>query len=455
MSNGAPKTAAVLVGLLIAASGCGVSTARGSASSTAHSSSPAPQATTPGCGPQPPLHAWAMDITDSGRVAWQTRLPTNVNLYSQPTSPLTVGGVAIFTSDGSVVGLRLADGRRLWRWRTGQLVEAAWRWRRLVVVLTSQLGPRAMLAGLEAATGAVRWVRQLPGGLYGGQAATADGGLAVVTSHGALEAVSLATGRIRWSRRTGTSTSIAAADGLALAAFGGRLHAYNDRTGDAVWTHAGMPPQPQLQVFGGFVLVNSGETGPGITTALLALSSRTGRLVWRFDPGMPVTVLSAGPVGLAVATYVYRRLYLLNLATGRQRWRVATAAALLSVPLVTRANVIADEGGVVGFEALRLVSRAAATGRPRWDRPLAEPVIGAIVGVGSDAVVQTNSETVGPPSRLVSFRLATGQLGWQVDEPAFVSQAPVPTSRGLLVQASDLIQGCPIADISPDGGRHG
>ena len=58
-----------------------------------------------------------------------------------------------------------------------------WRWSGLVAVLTNQVSNHARLTGLDAATGAVRWSLRLPAqGLLGGQAATADGGLAMVVS---------------------------------------------------------------------------------------------------------------------------------------------------------------------------------------------------------------------------------------------------------------------------------
>jgi outer membrane protein assembly factor BamB len=398
------------------------------------------------------MHAWAVDVTDGGVVKWKTSLPTDASLYSAPALPLAAGQVGIFSEDGSVFGLKLTDGKRLWRWRSGQTIYGAWRWKRLVVVLANQVGPHARLVGLDAATGAMAWVLRLPAGLYGDQAVTPDGGLAVVGRRGAIEVVNLATGRVRWSRPGVTGASLGTADGLVLAAFGGRLHAYNDRTGRTVWTRSGLPPLPQLRVLGGLALVTSGETGPGISTALTAVNPHSGRVAWRFNPNMAVTVLASGPAGLAVATYVpFRRLYLLSPATGRPRWRVSTAEALLSLPLVTATGIIGDEGGVVGFESMHVVSRAATGGRARWNVPLADAVMGAIVRVGSDAVVQADPEDVGPPSPVVAYRMATGKVAWKVNMPAFVSQAPVPAAAGILVQPADLIQACPLARESAAG----
>jgi hypothetical protein len=50
-----------------------------------------------------------------------------------------------------------------------------------------------------------------------------------------------------------------------------------------------------------------------------------------------------------VGTYVPDRLYLLNPATGRIRWRVVTAASTLpATPLITATSVIGAEGGAFG-----------------------------------------------------------------------------------------------------------
>ena len=148
-----------------------------------------------------------------------------------------------------------------------------------------------------------------------------------------------------------------------------------------------------------------------------------------------------------MATYVPdRRLYLLNTATGRRRWRVVTAASdLPTTPLITATSVIGAEGGVSGFPRTRLVSRAAATGRVQWSRRLTDSPFGALQVLGSDAVVQTNPDQPGKPSPLMSYRLATGAVAWQANMPTFVTVAPVLLPGNMLVQPSDLLQACAVA----------
>ena len=58
-----------------------------------------------------------------------------------------------------------------------------------------------------------------------------------------------------------------------------------------------------------------------------ALNPRTGRVLWRFDPGPAVTILGSGPAGIAFATDAPDRLSLVNPVTGRIHWSADAVAA--------------------------------------------------------------------------------------------------------------------------------
>jgi outer membrane protein assembly factor BamB len=137
---------------------------------------------------------------------------------------------------------------------------------------------------------------------------------------------------------------------------------------------------------GGPLLVTSNTSAPSIPNTLTAVVPAAGRVAWRFrpptpatDPGAQASVLSAGPAGLAVATYDPRRLYLLDVRTGRPRWHAATFVAQGGVPLVTGTSVLLAEGQ----ESVMLVARDAVSGRVRWQDSLAgssagsQPVLAA------------------------------------------------------------------------------
>jgi outer membrane protein assembly factor BamB len=384
-------------------------------------------------------------VTARGRIAWRTPLPTRGTDSIGSVPPVLVGPVAVLAQDGMVHGLRLADGRPLWAWHGGKAVYGMWRWGGLVAVLTDQVGNHARITGLDAATGAVRWVLRLPGsGLLGGQVAV-RGGLAMIGSDGVLQVVSLAGGQVRWARFAGRWPALAAAGGVVMFGMGERLAGYSARTGQLRWTRAGLPGQIQVRVLAGLALVTSNGTGRYTKTALVAVDPATGRVRWRFDPGSAVTVLADGPAGLAVATYgPARRLYLLHPRTGRPVWRAATAVALGTVPLVTAARVVAVEGGVAGYPAVRLVSRDAATGKQLWARTLATIPAGPqqVLHLGGQAIVQTVATRPRRPAPLLSYDLATGRLDWEAAMPAFVQTPPIPAAGGLLVQPADPGYGC-------------
>jgi len=442
------QNAAVLALAALVLTACGRAPAP-SGSASPHVTTPAsPRAAGPattGCPPPPPRYAWAVDVTTAGRVIWKTPLPTRNGGFASVVQPQVAGPVAVLAQDGIVHGLDLGDGHPLWSWTGGQDVFGMWRWGGLVAVLTDQVSTHSRLTGLDAATGRVRWSLRLPvRGLLGDQAPTADGSLAMITTAGVLQVVNLSDGRIRWRRTAGASPALTAVGQLVIFSVNGRLTGYDDRTGQPRWTAGGLPGQPTVQVAGGLVLVTSNAQGPGITTALTAVWPATGRIAWRFETGEPLTVLSAGPAGLAVAAYVFnRRLYLLDLRTGRPRWQADTFVTEGTTPLVTGTDVLAVEGQ----PSTRLVDRNAADGRVRWQDTLAESPAGQqqVLQAGSLAVLQTNPSFPGSPAPLLAYQLTSGRAAWQVDMPTFVAALPVLAPGHVLAQAADLMSSCALA----------
>jgi outer membrane protein assembly factor BamB len=425
-------------------------------SSPAGNGSPATHApvsarTTPAsgsCGPPPPRHAWAVDVTRAGRVLWRTPLATRGN-SSPAVPPVTVGAVGVFAQDGIVHGVRLAGGRPLWSWPGGESVYGLWRRGGLVAVLTDQVSNHSRLTGLDAATGAVRWSLRLPArGLLGGQALTADGGLAMAVAGQGLQVVNLADGRVRWRVRIAASPALAAAGGVVVYGLNGHLTGYDARTGGLRWSATpGVPPYPALQLASGLVLITSMASGPSIPNTLTAVFPATGRVAWRFDPpapatdpGAPASVLSAGPAGLAVATYDPRRLYLLDLRTGRPRWHADTFVDQGTLPLVTGTSVI----GVEGQGHVALVARDAVTGRVRWRDSLSGPSDSylPILAAGTLAILPGEPAIPGATAPLRAYQTVTGRLAWRAAMPSFVQSPPVLVPGGLLVQAADPAYAC-------------
>jgi outer membrane protein assembly factor BamB len=351
------------------------------------------------CPPPPPRHAWAVDVTRTGRILWRTPLATRDDSLSGAVPPVTVGAVAVLAQDGAVHGVRLADGRPLWSWA-------------------------------------------------GGQAVTADGGLAMAVIGQGLQVVNLADGHVRWRHRIPASSGLTAAGDVVIYALNGHLTGYDARTGGIRWAATpGVPPDPALQLAGGLVLITSRASGPSIPNTLTAVVPATGRVAWRFDPPAPATdpgaqasVLSAGAAGLAVATYDPRRLYLLGLRTGRPRWHAGTYVDQGTLPLVTGTSVV----GVEGQARVVMVARDAATGRVRWRDSLPGPSDGylPVLAAGTLAILPGEPAAPGATAPLRAYQTATGRLAWQAAMPAFVQAPPVLVPGGILVQAADTEYAC-------------
>jgi len=453
----------------------------------------APSAGAPGpaaCGTGPARQAWAMVVGPAGRLAWQVRLPTDPQQAGIGVQPLAFGGTGVFAEENAVYGLRLSDGRQVWRRvfpESGGLFASAvyglWQWDGNVIVLVGQVSSTPRLMSLDAATGTVRWTLPLSKqGVYGSQALTGDGGLALIQGSATLTVVDLATGRVRWSRPGVRAPAPVVAGGVVLAAVQwngggstGSVSGYDARTGALLWTRRDMPQQPQLAVSAGRVLVYSDTQNVSPRPALwpvTALSVATGRTLWQAATAGPVSALSAGPGGVAVTTLNPRRLELIDPLTGRVRWTIPASAGQ-SPPLDTGTGLLYLGGAPDGRAGL--VDLRAADGSVRWVAPVpltwspataspapsAEvvPAAGAAVATGpvllfgGTAVVAGSAMPSGTPGALSAFRLSDGAPAWTATVPTLVHVPSAVAGGGLLVQPTDPSYACAAAGAVTAVGR--
>ena len=464
--------------LLLSAAACGAnaaaeagdqgpSTARPPAASPAGTGpSRAPQATTASPGGCPTRTAWATEVTATGHIAWQVSLPTATQQQGIVVQPLAVAGVGVFAEENAVYGIQLDGGRELWRHAfstdvgsTAGAVYGMWPAAPgAVVVLTGEVSNETRLTELYPATGKVGWTLRLPNGLYGSQALAADHTLAVLLPDGDLEAISLVTGRVLWSRTVGRSDGPAAVGPVIAAGGSSRASGYLDQgDGSALWTARGLPSQTNLTAAGGVFLAWSNILGVGPSAAVTAVNPRTGRVAWRFDPGPAVTILGAGQAGILFATYAPDRLYLVNPATGRVRWSAAAAVAAGSFEpagnagpgqsIVTGSKVV-TVGSVSSSKISGLTVRDAADGRVQWSAPFGGGSgtvnLALLPAAGGQAVVATQG--TGSSTRLTVARLSTGRLLGSVTVPDLVLAPLTVVGRSVLAQSDS--PGCAVADAS-------
>jgi outer membrane protein assembly factor BamB len=451
---------------LLSAVACGASSSAVKPSSSSGASTRvaatrtlAPFPTPTGCGAGPARRAWAEAVSASGRVIWQDKLPTNPTQSGINLQPVVIGGTGFFAEYQAVYALRLTDGHQLWQRSFPQagsdpfsgMVYGLWQWHGSVIVLIGQVSTAARLMSLNPATGAVRWTLPLRNGLTGSQALTGDGGLAMLWGYATLKVADLATGRIRWSRTAGHSPGPVAVGGVVVAAAEGKdlsagsVMGYDARTGKLLWTRHGMPNQPRLQVTPGRVLVYSDTQlvyPRPVLWPVTALSSATGRTLWRAGTTGPVDMLSAGPSGIAVSTVNPIRLYLINPLTGRVRWNRPFADT--NAPLDTGSDLVYF--GSAPGTSQPLVDVRAATGTVRWTAAFHRAYgPDAMVSSGADVVLPFYGQPDTSNSGLSAFRLATGKAAWTVKVPTLVQVPLAVAGADLLVQPTDPVVACPAA----------
>ena len=422
---------------------------------------PVTASTIPGC---PTRRAYATKVTSAGHVAWQDSLPTDPVMEGIVLQPLVFGRVAVFAEENAVYGIRLSDGRRLWR-RAFSATTASpsgtvyglWASGGHLIVLIGQVSKNARLIELNPSTGAVGWTLRLPpAGLLGSQALGSDGTLAVLLPNGTLESIDLVKGRVLWKRHVGTSAGPAAVGPVLAAGGAGDAVGYRARgAGSALWTTRGLPPQTNLTAADGLFLAWSNTGGGNSPTAVTAVNPRTGRVAWRFDPHMGVTILGSGPAGIALATYFKRELYLVNPAAGQARWSAATfAAAGFGIPgdvVVTGGQVAMAEAGIAAPPAsTRLVVRRASSGRVLWSTPLGTAGSGGVnLAVlplpGGPALAAALPASTGLTTRLTVSRLATGARLGSVTLPDMVVAPLTVAGTSILAQSDAPACGTPTA----------
>jgi len=425
-------------------------------------------ASQPVCGP--PRHAWADEVSPSGRVLWQVKLPTDPASSGVALRPLVIGGEAVFAEYNALHALRLSDGHQLWQRSypnpgpdsVAGLIFGLWYWHGTVVALVGQVSTAARLTALDAATGAVRWTLKLPSyGVLGSQAMTANGVLGIQLTNGVIEAADLSTGTLLWARKNGTSPGPVAVGDVIAAGSNGRAIGYDARTGRVLWTAHGLPATTVLTEADDLVLVQSDEVGgAGEPATVTALQPRTGRVAWRFDVGIQPQILGAGPAGIVMAIYNPDRVYLVNQGSGRARWSAGTFATALTGNaelIVTADSVVQIEGRGVP----RLVSRRADDGKVLWSRTLnGSPGDFHLALTSASAVVVTMGPSGGGTpakpstvSPLWVFNLATGQRTGHTTLPTLV-QAPLATAGAKVVlQLDDPVCAIPLTGaVTTDAG---
>jgi outer membrane protein assembly factor BamB len=248
----------------------------------------------------------------------------------------------------------------------------------------------------------------------------AQGSLYFGTNHGLVLGVDTATGAVRWRRELGrciASSPAVAGDLLVVGVMAPTLHCGDDvpsyvvaldvRDGRIRWLHrTGGPVESSPLVAGSDVVVGSwnGEAE--------ALDLSTGRRRWSFHADGPVKA-GAARVGSTLFIGSYGgTMYALDTASGRLRWRSAAGAPFYATPAVSDGIVVAatTDGVVHAF--------AADSGAELWSRHVGRFAYAAAAIANGVAYVGSYDH------RLYALSLRTGKVRWTHEGSGPVSGAP-------------------------------
>ncbi|MGW4034630.1 outer membrane protein assembly factor BamB family protein [Streptomyces sp. NPDC004838] len=276
---------------------------------------------------------------------------------------------------------------------------------------------RGKVRAVDTATGRKRWTVKT-GAVE--PPVVADGTLYAGSIGGKVRAVDTATGRVRWTLDTGVKAAgppVVASGALYLVSREGTVYAVDTATGGTRWTRATDGEVYTRPVVTGGTLYFGDKQG-----RVHAVDTATGRVRWTLDAGDEVAGLPVVADGILYAGCYEGAVYAVDTATGRVRWTL-TAGESVGTPVVV--DGILYLGGWDGT----VYAVEAATGAVRW-------TLGDTGGrvAGSPVVVEGGAlYTVSRDGKAYGVDTATGKRRWALDIGDQVSSAPVVTQRTLCV----------------------
>jgi len=356
-----------------------------------------------------PEHRAAYCADPARRVAgalW--KFPTGGPIES---SPAVAGEIVYFGSgDGGLYAADLATGREIWRFAAGGAVDGSPAADERSVYVTSR---NRRLFSVDRASGRQRWSVAFGDDLpftWGYEmfvsSPSIDGGsLYVGAGDGCVYRVALADGKVIWKFPTGgrVRSSPAVSAGVVYAgSFDGVFYAIDARSGKLRWKYATEGATIDLEKWG--FDRRSINSSPAISDGVVTFGSRdahqyaldaaTGKLLWKIAhpvadmpdhaelawcEGSPAIEGGVSYVGSSDGHFVAA----VELKSGRELWRHATAQRVIGSPTVVGDQVVAGSGDGLVF-ALDRKDGHTVWSFPTRARVYSSPVVaGSTVFVGS------------------------------------------------------------------------
>lgn len=328
------------------------------------------------------------------------------------TSPLIHGGKAItatvdeeMTGGAAVCAVDMATGAESWRFATGASVKNT-------IAIDSGLvfaqDVNGTLYAIDCGSGRLRWKAEMPvaavPALVEGLAAT--DGVVYAGSGKALTAFDAATGRIiwrnsEWSRREGTTSTLAAGDGVVVGSVQwDALYGNDSATGRLLWRHSDFG----LRHRGASAAIHRGLIYILSEKSIFVIEARTGRIVFRKQ--LPVAVDATSTPLLTENRIVFgtsaNGLMALDNKTFEPVWQTDFGRAMIFTTPYTRPEASTVEttpllaGGIVWVAASDGVVYGVdeKTGRIVWSYTTGAPSFSSVAASGNSLVATDFGGTV-------------------------------------------------------------
>ena len=289
-------------------------------------------------------------------VDWKYELSEN----PVTASPIVANGVVYAVGQGDLVALNAKTGDSIWA--------PPFNVRDDVAVANGVLyasSPNNILYALDAGTGELNWLYQMPAAP--GAPVIADG-IVYVTVDTTVYALNAVNGSFTWQQMTGPTKGVPlVVNGVFYTAdTAGNVYALNARTGTLLWkTTAGSSVTSSLTVVNSVVYIGSSDNQE---PAVYALNALTGGLIWKHPLADSLTFTDPSPAVANGIVYVSsdQNLSALDASTGTLRWQHSAPYAYgQSAPAV--ANGVVYLGSCNANYFRPVYGLDAATGTVLWE----------------------------------------------------------------------------------------
>ncbi|MBM4016980.1 MAG: Pyrrolo-quinoline quinone [Planctomycetes bacterium] len=301
-------------------------------------------------------------------------------------APLDASGrdarVFVGSSDCHVYALALADGRKLWAYKTAGGVEAA----PLVLEGAVYVGSNdGVLYALDAATGTLRWEYetggQIPGGANWARSPQGDRTWILVGSYDMLlHCLDAGTGQVVWTHETGNYINGTPAVGGGRIVFGGcdaLVHILSAADGSPVATVG-----TDAYVAGSAALADGRIFVANYQGRFFCIDLETQRILWHYgdDESPFYSSPAVGPRQVVIGCGD-NKVHCIDRGSGRSLWTFATRGNVDSSPAICGNRV------VVGSGDGRLYVLRLSDGRQAWSYEVGQPVTASPAVSGGWVVV--------------------------------------------------------------------